>query len=54
MSEIFTIDNEIEEVLKLIEKDKSFVNKLTVKELEILNEYLSDKKKFLTEEIGEE
>ena len=31
MSEIFTIDNEIEEVLKLIEKDKYFLNKLTVK-----------------------
>lgn len=54
MGKIFTIDNEIEEVLSLIENDKSLINKLSVKELEILDEYLSDKKKFLTEEIGEE
>ncbi len=54
MSKFFTIDNEIEEVLSLIENDKSVINKLSVKELEILDEYLSDKKKFLTEEIGEE
>ena len=54
MDNIFTIDNEIEEVLKLIENDKSAINKLSVKELEILDEYLSNKKKYLTEEIGEE
>lgn len=54
MDNIFTIDNEIEEVLKLIENDKSVINKLSVKELEILDEYLSNKKKYLTEEIGEE
>ena len=54
MDKIFTIDNEIEEVLKLIENDKSVINKLSVKELEILDEYLSNKKKYLTEEIGEE
>ena len=54
MGKIFTIDNVIEEVLSLIENDKSVINKLSVKELEILDEYLSDKKKFLTEEIGEE
>ena len=54
MDNIFTIDNEIEEVLKLIENDKSVINKLSVKELEILDEYLSNKKQYLTEEIGEE
>lgn len=54
MDNIFTIDNEIEDVLKLIENDKSAINKLSIKELEILDEYLSNKKKYLTEEIGEE
>ena len=54
MDNIFTIDNEIEEVLKLIENDKSAINKLSVKELEILDKYLSNKKKYLTEEFGEE
>lgn len=49
MSIIFTIDNEIEEVLSLIKNDKSVIKKLSVRELEILDKYLSDKKNFLTE-----
>ena len=52
MSETFVFDSEIEEVLKIIEKDKSAVKKLSVRELELLDEYLKNKKKYLTEEIG--
>lgn len=52
MSETFVFDSEIEEVLKIIEKDKSAVKKLSIRELELLDEYLKNKKKYLTEEIG--
>ena len=52
MSENFVFDNEIECVLKLIEKDKSALKKLSIHELEILNEYLDDKKTYLSNKVG--
>ena len=53
MDNIFSIDHEIEQVLLLIENDHSFLSKLSIGELEILNEYLNHKKEYLTENTGE-
>ena len=52
MSETFTLDNEIEQLLVLIEKDNSILKNLSVRELELLNEYLDNKKIYLSNKVG--
>ena len=49
MEDKFFIDDEIEKILLLIEKDKNKLSELSVSELEILNKYLDEKKHYLTE-----
>ena len=44
MIEDFIIIDEIEEFIKLIDKDKSILKILSVNELEYLNDYLKKKK----------
>jgi hypothetical protein len=53
MSETFTLDNEIEQLLVLIEKDNSILKNLSVRELELLNEYLDNKKIYLSNKVGD-
>lgn len=53
MDKVFSIDDEIEQVLLLIEEDNSLIKKLSVGELEILNRYLNQKKDYLVESEGE-
>ena len=52
MSENFTLDNEIEQLLVLIEKDNSILKNLSIRELELLNEYLDNKKIYLSNKVG--
>ena len=49
MNKIFSIDQEIEQILALIESDKSVLSKLSVGELELINKYLTEKKEFLSD-----
>ncbi len=53
MSKNFTINNDFEKILALIEKDKSIINKISVRQLELLNEYLDAKKSYLSGKKGE-
>lgn len=53
MEKIFVTDNKIEQIIKLIDKDKSVIKKLAINELEILDEYLKNKKEHLNKNIGE-
>ena len=54
MCENFIAINEIEKLIKQIDKDKSVIKELAINELELLDKYLKQKKKYLTEKIGEE
>lgn len=47
MEKIFSIDEEIEKILLMIENDKNLLSKLSVSELEIINHYLDEKKSYL-------
>ena len=53
MKEIFSISEEIEQLVLLIDEDESIIKKLSVLELETLNEYLESKAKYL-KSIAEE
>lgn len=48
----FKKDNSIEKTIKLIIKDNSFLKKLSIEELEILSNYLSDYKNYLSQNKG--
>ena len=54
MEDNFVIDDTIEQIIKIIDKDKSVIKELAINELELLDKYLKQKKKYLTEKIGEE
>ena len=47
MEDTFVFDEEIENILKLINKDNSLLDKLNVDELETLDNYLNKKKNYL-------
>ena len=47
MEKIFSIDDEIEQILSMIENDKNILSKLSICELEIINHYLDEKKSYL-------
>lgn len=47
METIFSIDDEIEQILSMIKKDKNILSKLSIVELEIINKYLDKKKSYL-------
>ncbi len=49
----FKEDKDIEKLIKLIDEQNDLLIELTVEELELLNEYLDRKKKFLLDENEE-
>lgn len=49
----FKEDKDVEKLIKLIDEQNDLLIELTVEELELLNDYLDRKKKFLLDENEE-
>ncbi len=53
MEKNFKINNQLEEIIEIIERDSSALDGLGIEELEMVQKYLEQKKEFLLKDMGD-